>query len=200
MLLVSIINVNAQFGTSSESATISGLEIRLTNIEYTGRDRQFFKPSIGYEFLVVMGDKESKLNGGIGIGFTPLSTKTDTFPTYYTISTGSKVNIVSQKTVITNPRQAMLSLFLEYKFLNKKLSPLLDVSSNLELLFYDYHDDNSGSNESIFQGGLTPKIGLIYELNSSLGFKIKTGQALLRNSYKVWTRYWNTSISLIKYI
>lgn len=183
-------NANAQIG------------IRTSYIKHSGDMGYLVKPSIGYELIGGGYNIANKFYYGGSIGFFLLDTRLDTVP-IGTFLDDDGVTLLPSYCIYDNMVEFTVGFNFEYKFLDKKFSPVIGTDIYFHVIEYDYiyHVPMIGgsdvTNKNIVTMGIIPRLGVVYDLTDNITLEAGIGKSIaIDNTYEKY-QYWKTYIGAV---
>ena len=190
-LTVSTIWAYAQFG------------VQVSYLKPSGMLGFVFKPTVNVEIIYGTNDIEDKFKIRATLGYYRLNTRQDTFTTYSYSSFGS-TTVYPGMEVFKNYSSITIGSGIEYRILDKPLSPEIGIDANLYFVNYKYILHSYGlfldENKSQKGFGIIPRIGASYMLNKKLLLSFSFGRSLYYLMEDKAQAYWKIASTLSYYL
>jgi hypothetical protein len=144
---------------------------QMSYIGLSGTYAYIFKPAAGFELNFKTGDIDSRVRGSFSIGYYNMLPTQDTFSSY-TIRGGSGTTLLPGNYTVKNYSVVPIGFGVEYHPFDSKLSPYIGLDGYFYVIDYSYHEYyysfiDEDNEETLWQVGIVPKIGLSYKINDN---------------------------------
>ena len=162
----------------------SQIGINVSYIKPSGDLFIIYKPSVGLDFRYIYVNKENRFRVGVSAGVFVLKPRFESYDSYIVEHSQTKI-LYPSKIEYGNFFSVPLSMFMNYKILDSKISPV--VGSDI---FVHSNSINSVGSAAI---GLQHNIGVVYEMTNNYELSLNLAKNIIYKDQELGTfpySYW----------